>query len=209
MNEITKIELQKHDKNRVNIFIDGQYAFPLSVETTMKYSLKKGMEIDEGKQKELILESDCRVALDKAVSYLSKSLKTKKQIIDYVKNYGYNDIIIEYVVEKLEEYGYINDISYTQRYISTYLGQIGKKKIEYELLKRGIEKEVVQKALTEIETPQEEVEKVLRKKLGDRELTSKDKEKVMRYMIGKGFSYEEIKRAIQKVQNGGDDESWD
>ena len=209
MSEITKIELQKHNKNRVNIFLDGEYAFPLSLEITMKYSLKKGMEINQEMQKDLIMQSDCRTALDQAVNYLSKTFKTKHQMMAFVKKHDYDDIIVAYVVEKLEEYGYINDNSYVQRYISTYLGQIGKKKIEYELLKKGIEKELIQKALEEVETPQEDVVKVLQKKLGSRQLEGKDKEKVMRYMIGKGFSYEEIKRAMEKVQKGGDDESWD
>lgn len=209
MSEITKIELQKHNKNRVNIFLDGEYAFPLSLEITMKYSLKKGMEINQEMQKDLIMQSDCRTALDQAVNYLSKTFKTKQQMMTFVKKHDYDDIIVTYVVGKLEEYGYINDNSYVQRYISTYLGQIGKKKIEYELLKKGIEKELIQKALEEVETPQEDVVKVLQKKLGSRQLEGKDKEKVMRYMIGKGFSYEEIKRAMEKVQKGGDDESWD
>lgn len=209
MSEITKIEIQKNNKDRVNIFLDGQYAFPLSVETTMKYGLKKGMEIDEKRKTDLIHESDSRVALDKCVHYLNQSLKTKQQIIDYVKKHGFDDSIGEYVIEKLTEYGYIDDHTYAQKYIATYLGSVGKKKIEYDLVRKGVPKDIIESVLQEAETPTDKVVHLVRKKLGKETLDQKQKERIMRYLLGKGFSYDEVKHALSVVAKGEDDESWD
>ena len=48
---ITKIEVQQHNKNRVSIFLDQEYAFSIALETAMKHSLKKGMELDDNQIK--------------------------------------------------------------------------------------------------------------------------------------------------------------
>ncbi len=206
---ITRIEVQQHNKNRVSIFLDEEYAFSIALETAMKHSLKKGMELDDCAIKSLILESDQRTALDQAVNYLSQRLKTKQQMIDYVKKHGFDDIIVQYVIEKLEEYHYIDDQNYVEKYITTYLGKVGKKKIEYDLLKKGIHKQLIQSALHECEVDEEDVYYLAKKKLGTKQLDQKEKEKLFRYLAGKGFSYEESKKAIVSLAKGDEDESWD
>ena len=45
----------------------------------------------------LQFESEKQTALTKTVSYLGKKLKTKKELITYLKGKGYVDTIIDYV----------------------------------------------------------------------------------------------------------------
>ena len=54
---ITKIELQKKNKNRASIYIDDEFAFGVHVNVVYDFGLKSGMEIDED-LKQKILSSD-------------------------------------------------------------------------------------------------------------------------------------------------------
>lgn len=209
LGKITKIEIQKYHKDRVSIFLDDVYAFSLFLETAMKHCLKKGIEIDENQKVQLLHESDSRIALDQAVKYLKDTMKTKQQMIEYVKKHGYDDNIIDYVVQKLEEYHYLDDEMYTQKYIKTYLGKVGKRKIEYDLMKKGIDKHLIEKYLSLEEVSTDQVVHLIEKKIGNNDLDQKMKEKIFRYLIGKGFSYEEIKKGMAHYQTGEEDESWD
>ena len=78
MGKITEISVQKNNKNRCNIFIDGD--FFIGVPTILVYSnsLTVGQEIDKNVLLELSEQKDRVESFDKALNYISKNLKTKK-----------------------------------------------------------------------------------------------------------------------------------
>ena len=78
MPKITEITLQTKNKNRCNLFLDGEFFVSLSIETVVKNRLKKGQEVDRIELADIILENEKAEALTKAISYVSKALKTKK-----------------------------------------------------------------------------------------------------------------------------------
>lgn len=41
MNKITNVEVQKKNKNRVNVYIDEEFAFGCDAEIVYKYGIKK------------------------------------------------------------------------------------------------------------------------------------------------------------------------
>ena len=102
--KITKIEIQKKNKNRVNLYLDDEFYCGLSLETIMKNHLKEGFEINENQIEYLKTETEREVALSKAVSYISKCQKTKKEVLKYLTSKGFDEIICGQVIEKLEEY---------------------------------------------------------------------------------------------------------
>ena len=69
----------------------------------MKLGLKIGKDVSEQTLAEAVFDSDKSVALTKAVGYLSRAMKTRRQMRDYLTGKGYSPRIISYVLEKLEE----------------------------------------------------------------------------------------------------------
>ena len=67
MAKITAITSQEKDKNRCNIFVDGDFLFSVHIDTVMDYRLKVGDEILEDKLREIKLEGDKSFALKKAM----------------------------------------------------------------------------------------------------------------------------------------------
>ena len=80
MNEITAITPQVKDKRRCNIYVDGRFCCGLTLEATVKNRLKVGQVVTEEFLSEIQLESEKNTAFDKALTHLSATRKTEKQI---------------------------------------------------------------------------------------------------------------------------------
>ena len=85
MNEITAITPQVKDKTRCNIYIDGRFYCGMSLETTIKNRLKVGQIVSLEKLSLMQLESEKSTALDKALTHISATRKTEKQVCDFLK----------------------------------------------------------------------------------------------------------------------------
>ncbi len=199
--EITKISVQEKKKDRVNVFVDGDYSFSLKDETCLKFRLKKGMELTEDLIREMTLDSDKNVATTLAVKYVSKSLKTKKQIYTYLKGKGYSDNVVYAVVEKLKEYGYINDGEFAKRYIESTSSTQGKKLVAFKLMSKGVSKDLIESAYENANVaPRENAKNLAEKRLKNKEITKESILKTYKYLLSKGFSFDEAEYGISGLK---------
>lgn len=193
--------MQKNNKNRCNVYVDGEFSFGVSVESVYKYSLKVGNEIDEESIAKILSESEKTDALVKATAYISKTLKTKRQVKDYLIKKGYSEEVAWYCVDKLKEYGYIDDKQYSKRYIECTAKTQGKRLAEYKLMGKGVKKEDIETAFDVAEIEYDKSARLLAEKyLKNKELTKENLLKAYRYLIGRGFSYEQVDYALSEFK---------
>ena len=198
MNEITAITPQIKDKTRCNVFVDGRFYCGLSLETTVKNRLKVGQIVDVEQLSQMQLESEKLTALDKALSHISATRKTEKQVRDFLAGKGYLPDVVEYVVEKMRGYQFINDGEYAEQYAAFASTKKGSRLIRMELRAKGVEEEEIDAALssvseeTEISAATALLQKYMRGKTADRETLYK----AFRYLMGKGFDYDAAKAAL-------------
>ena len=138
LSEITAITPQVKDKTRCNIFLDGQYYCPLKFEVVVQHRLKVGQTVSEFFLNEIQLESEKSTALDKAMTYLTASQKTERQVSDYLYRKGYLPAVVKYVLEKLREYRFVDDKDYAESYVENASFRKGKRSIQADLYKKGI-----------------------------------------------------------------------
>ena len=198
MKSITQIKVQVKDKNRVNISLDGSYYCALSTETVVKHNLKEGMLIDESKLEQYQLESEKNFAWDKALKLISTRYKTQKEIYTYLQEKGYLPAVIFYVIDKLNEYKFLDDERYAESYISHKINKDGILKIKQELLNKGVKEDIVDKVLENQNSQQEVICKLAEKYMKNKEDTKENYIKLFRYLQGKGFAYEDIKSALKE-----------
>ena len=193
MAKITSITVQKKDKKRCNIFLDNEFFMGVSVETIYKHSLKIGMEISEKQLNSMIFDSERTEALEKAISYISKAIKTKKQVKDYLIKKGYDESIVWEVIDRLKEYDYINDAVYAKSFMESTSRSQGRKLMEYKLMNKGVKKEDINLASDLCEIPHKENARILAEKyMRHKEKTKENFIKLYRYLISRGFSYDEV-----------------
>ena len=199
MNEITSITPQTKDKRRCNIYIDGRFYCGLTLETTVKNRLKVGQIITPERLAEIQLQSEKDTAFDKALTHLSATRKTEKQIRTFLEGKGYLSAVCDYVVEKLREYRFVDDGEYAEAYVEYAARRKGGRLIRAELRGKGIADEEIDNALqqldsqTEIASATEILQKYMRGKVCD----APTLQKAYRYLMSKGFDYETAKTALR------------
>ena len=118
---VTKIQQQKKDPSKYNIYIDGEYAFALVMADIAYFKLKEDFPIDEEKYKFIINETVYIKAQSRALDFLGYKMRTEKEVRRKLQDEGYIDDVIERVIEFMKKYGYIDDLKYAQSYIRQVL----------------------------------------------------------------------------------------
>lgn len=202
------ISFEKQKKGeRYNLYIDGDFFSGVEPDVLVKYSLKNFMEIEREKIEEMVLESETFYAFNKALNYLSKSMKTENEIREYLLKKGINKQATENAILKLIEYKYIDYEIYAKNYVDFYKEKFGKLKLKQNLQNKKIDEEIISKFLDYSEDDGlENVVKLIEKQIKNKELDIKLKQKVIRNLMSKGYSFEIIKKGFKKV---GSNEDWD
>ena len=209
MAKVTRLEYQKNNKERVNLYLDGEFFAGLSLETVIKFSLKEGKEIDENKLKEFLFEDNRQKAFTKATDLISKFVKTEKQIVDYLKGKGFDEKVVCETVNKLKEYGFIDDKAYVESYVNFKKNVAGAKKIKQELFAKGIRGELLSYVDEMLEFAGEDACKnQALKYMKNKEKTPENKAKLNRFLLSKGFDFADIKKVVNEIISSGDDDDW-
>ncbi|WP_026884485.1 recombination regulator RecX [Clostridium akagii] len=151
-NKITKIEIQKRKKNRVNVFINEEFSFACSSDLVFMFGLKTGNEFDAESLKKIIEEDNYISCKNYALNVIDRSYKTEKEMHEKLVKKEYNEKVIERVFLFLKEYGFVDDDKYIDLYIGDRIKKNGKIKIKYDLLKKGVDIKLIDKKLNEVST---------------------------------------------------------
>ena len=207
MKTITDLKPQIKIGKRVSVYLNGSYYCGLDIITVMKNRIKVGDEIEESKLVEIQREAEAGACFESALKYISKSVKTEKQVKIKLLEKGYLEEIVLETLEKLKDYKFIDDKDYSERYVSTYKNNKGKKLIELELKNKGISKNDIYESLELVENELETAIKIAEKYVKNKEKDAQTLQKCYKYLISKGFNYEDSLTASKKAINS-DEKFW-
>ncbi|WP_297427630.1 recombination regulator RecX [Clostridium sp.] len=207
MSKVTKMEIQKRNKERVNLFLDGEYAFSISDELVYTEGLKLNNDIDSDKLKALA-EKDSLVRCKEAgLRIIERTYKTEKELREKLKLKGYEDNAVDYCIDFLKKYNYINDTNYSKAFINDKLNSMGSQKIRYALIQKGISREIIDEELTNLSTENEEnVAFNIGKKKYNAIIKNETDEykisgKLYRYLISKGYSIDITNSVVKEIMS--------
>ena len=214
-NQITDIQPQKRNPKRVNVFLDGQFAFGVSLESKIVNHLKVDESLIPKQVTELIFQDQVERLYDKAIKFLSFRPRSEKEIRDKLlqklrltdkadeekKNF---DRSIEAVIKKLQKIDQINDQEFARWWLQqrTQFKKTSPRVIKLELFKKGIKKETIDELFSETSfDPLELATAAARKKLRNYQKYEPKifREKMGRYLASKGFDWEVIKKAVDTL----------
>jgi len=145
---ITRIEYQKNI-NRVNIYIDSKFAFGLTDEIRYKYGLKVNDEIEQEFIDDILEAEELNKVIYNALNLLSYRQRSEKEVYDALKRKGFDVANIEKAIEYLKGYKYLDDNAFATSFINDkkHLNKLGSTRIKYELIKKGVSKEIIETIL--------------------------------------------------------------
>lgn len=206
--KIVRYEEQKHDKDRLNLYTEEGYLCSVSSNCFVEHHLYVGKEITN-QELELIKEDDGREkAYQKALSLAGKKMYTCSEMHGKLSANSFSEDEIQYAMEKMLSYGYLNDEHYAKCYVKekSKLNGWGSYKIKMNLLAKGIEKEMAEQAVSEYfenEATDEVIYQVALKKYNSlcNKYTKNAEiyQKLSAFLIGRGFGYDEAKEVAMNL----------
>lgn len=216
MSLISDIQPGKRNPKRVNVYLDGQFAFAISRESKIINKIRIGESLTTEKIEDLIFADQVERLYEKAIKFLSYRPRSEKEIRDNLlqklkltdkgeeekKNFSKS---IEQVLQKLRKLELLNDREFTVWWVEqrTKFRKSSPRIIKSELFKKGIDKEIIEQVLAEAEIdPFQLALEAAKKKLSSyQKLPPRDfREKMGRFLGSKGFDWIVIKRVVDTLQ---------
>ncbi|MCM1188211.1 MAG: recombination regulator RecX [bacterium] len=191
-------------KSRSRVWIDGEPAFVLYKGELRTYRINPGEELSEKDYDTIMREVLPKRAKLRAMNLLTKREYTEKQLYDKLKEGGYPEEIIRTALEYVASFHYTDDLRYAVSYISDHETSRSRRRIEQDLLGKGIDRQTVEQAFGEWEAEggsqdeQEMIRVLLRKRNYDPDTADfKEKQKTYAFLMRKGFSGGAVKAALR------------
>ena len=194
--QITSIEQVR--RGRCRIWLNDEPAFCLTPKEVEELALFEGGTISEESLQTLKETYLTRKAVNRAVDILAARDQTKARMREQLRKEEFPPEAVEGAMRYLEEHHYIDDLRYACTYLSLHGGKDSRLRLTQQLMTRGVQKEIIDLAFEEEgeEDPEVLIHDLLRKKHYTPGADGKEKEKVIRYLAGRGFSYDQIKKAL-------------
>lgn len=201
--KITSIEPQRN-RNRVNVYVDNVFTIGIDEELRYKFNLSVGMEIDDDFIREVLHAEELNKVKNYALRQLSYRQRSEKELYSALRRKGFDETHIEDTMNYCRELQYLDDRAFAQAFIADKqnLNKYGPVRIRYELLMKGVSKEIIDRYL--MMDSHEEYEMALA--LGERRLPSyknDDRNAIYRKLAGylqrKGYSYQVVSKVLRNL----------
>lgn len=197
--KISRIEIQKKNKKRSSVYIDGKFAFGISNELLVRFDLHEGSEIDEDLVRNVIIAKEKQQIRNRAYRLLHYRNRAIKELKDRLLRIGFDASLIQEVIDEMIEDNTLNDQNFAETFIADYtkLKTRGNIFIRHELIKKGIDEDVI-KRLVQNRDEKSIADDYMSRKLSHLDISKpKDRQKALRRLLTRGFTpavaYEVIK----------------
>jgi regulatory protein len=199
--KITSIKQQVKNPERVSIFVDNKYEFSLSLDELVKYKLKNNDELtaaDVKKYKKISADGKLR---GRSLEWLMNRPHSEREFRDYLYRKKAEPDQIDGLVNEFTDKGYLDNAKFAA-WFSELQARRNKsdRQIRAELFKKGINREIADEVLEAGEGQEAERLKALIDKKSKLSRYQNDPQKLMQYLVGQGFSWQDVKQALAADQ---------
>lgn len=151
MATITALERQKRRPDRVSVFVDGAFAVGLSAAAASDLGLEIGRELAEDELRRMAFAAEVDRAHARALRYLRDRLRSRHELKQRLRRYGYNGDVVAATVELLAAGGLVDDRAFAGAWVRdrVRLKPKGRRALRAELAAKGVAPEDVEAALAE------------------------------------------------------------
>ena len=211
MKKITSIRFGKDRGKRVNVSLDGRFAFNLETEVAVKEGLETGQELSNDQIEILTRFDHFHRCLNAAAHYLSYRPRSEFELRERLNRRGFNGDTVEAVLARLKEQELVDDIAFAQFWKqnresfnprSQWLTRL-------ELKRKGVAEDIINQAVDAVDDDDCAYRAALNKA---RSLPTSDyqsfRHRLGEYLKRRGFSYGVINNTVKRLwtKQGGQSE---
>ncbi len=199
---ITEITAQKRNRRRVNISLNGSYAFSLDRLTAAW--LRVGREMSDEEIEKLLLRDEAEVGFSQALNLLSRRSRSVAEMTRYLEGKGYDPTTLKAVLVRLKEEGLLNDDRFARDWIenrSTFRPR-SQTQLKAELRFKGLEESSIDTAIEESGVDDSALAMAAARKQSHRYLSSDYetyRKKLGNALLRRGFSYATVSETLRAI----------
>lgn len=209
MREITELKQQKRNKDRVSVFLDGTFAFGLTLEAAA--GLRVGQELSDAAIAQLQDRETMVRARQGAFRFVSYRPRSIAEVRRNLLGKEYDEIVVETIINDLVERDYLDDEAFAVYWVEqreTFKPR-SRLALRQELYEKGVPREIIRRAVSQVDET-EAADRAAEKRAYRWSQYSEEafQEKMIAYLRRRGFNYRTAKKATAGAwRNLQDDES--
>lgn len=145
--KVTALRLQQRNKTRVNVYLDGKFAFGLAKIVAARLAV--GQDLDEAALERLRALDDVEQAYERALKFLGPRPRSESEVRRRLKERGVAAASIDEVVTRLKQSGLVNDQAFASYWVENRASfrPRSKRVLQAELKQKGVSDELLRQAL--------------------------------------------------------------
>ncbi len=200
---ITALEVQKRNKERVNVYLDDEFAFGLHIMEAAK--LRKGQDLTEAEIDALTNEDAIQKAVDRAIDFLSYRPRSTQEVRQNLVKKEIPESVIDIAIGRLQRLKYLDDEAFARFWIENRdnFKPMSPRALRYELRQKGIEDSILDPLLDEIVDVHEAAYRAIEKRKWRFQGKTRHefKKKLSGRLQRRGFHYGVINDVIQQLMD--------
>ena len=202
MKKITALAVQKKNPNRVNIHLDGEFAFGLA--RIVAAWLRVGQELSDEKIEQLQVEDARERAYQQAMLFLSYRARSESEIRQNLRKHEIPEPVIEQTLERLRQDGLANDDQFARAWVEnrSVFRPRSRRLMAMELRQKGLNDEAVTSATADVDDAALAYEAALKRVSRLKGLEWNEfRKKLSDFLARRGFSYSVIAPVVTRMWN--------
>jgi regulatory protein len=197
---ITALKVQKRNPRRVNVYLDGRYAFGLAAIEAAR--LRRGQVLSDEDIEKLKERDSFEKTYDRALRFLSYRPRSEAEVRRYLQGKAVSPAIEEEVIERLTRAKLLDDLAFARYWVESResFNPRGLRMLRYELRQKGLSEKTIAQALTDLDEEEGAYRVALRR---GRRLAHLDqvsfRQKLGAYLLRRGFPYEVVNLAVARA----------
>jgi len=155
MPEITRVRVRR---GRVRIFVDGEFWAEIDADVAVERGLREGVALGFEELEAARVAGERALAMNRALHFLGYRARSRREVRDRLRRYGYGEETVGRVIGRLEELGYLDDEEFARTAAREKARRYGPRRVSADLRRSGVDAELAQDVVEEEFAERSEVE---------------------------------------------------
>ena len=198
--KITALKAQKRNSQRINVYLDGEFAFGLS--RFAAAWLQIGQQLSPEKIQELQDIEAQEVAYQRALNFISYRPRSEAEVHKNLQKHATPEEVITEVLARLQRSGLVDDLQFAQTWVEnrSAFRPRGRRALAIELRQKGLADEAIDEALRDLDEDNLAYQAALKQSRRYAGLEWQVyRQKMGAFLTRRGFGYEVAKPVIERV----------
>jgi len=201
--KITRLRFQKRTNERVNVYLDGQFAFGLPALEAAR--LRVGQYLSDTDIERLRALDAVQKAYDRAVRFLSYRPRSQAEVRRALRRSEIDEVVIKAVIERLTRQGYLDDAEFARFWVENrqQFRPKGARALRQELRQKGLDNTTIEAAIANLDPEASAYAAARPRALRLANLIPDDlrtfRRKLTDFLLRRGFDYETVRDVVTNL----------